>query len=33
MQIKEVDIEKTKLFSIGQQYNSNALVIHGVYKC
>lgn len=30
MQIKEVDIEKTKLFSIGQQYNSNALVIHFV---
>lgn len=30
MNIIEVDVGKTKLFSIGQQYNSNALVIHFV---
>lgn len=30
MNIIEVDVGKTKLFSIGQQYNNNALVIHFV---
>lgn len=30
MQIKEVDLEKTELFSIGQQYSHNVLVIHFV---
>lgn len=30
MNVIEVDVGKTKLFSIGQQYNSNALVIHFV---
>ena len=30
MNIIEVDVEKTKLFSIGQQYNNNALAIHFV---
>lgn len=30
MNIIEVDVGKTRLFSIGQQYNSNALVIHFV---
>ena len=30
MQIKEVDVEKVELFSIGQQYSHNALVIHFV---
>ena len=30
MQIKEVDVEKAELFSIGQQYSHNALVIHFV---
>ena len=30
MNIIEVDVGKTKIFSIGQQYNSNALVIHFV---
>lgn len=30
MNIIEVDLGKTKLFSIGQQYNNNALVIHFV---
>lgn len=30
MNVIEVDLGKTKLFSIGQQYNNNALVIHFV---
>ena len=30
MNVIEVDVGKTKLFSIGQQYNNNALVIHFV---
>ena len=30
MNVIEVDVGKTKLFSIGQQYNKNALVIHFV---
>lgn len=30
MNIIEVDLGKTKLFSVGQQYNNNALVIHFV---
>ena len=30
MQIKEVDVEKVELFSIGQQYSHNTLVIHFV---
>ncbi len=30
MQIKEVDVEKAEIFSIGQQYSHNALVIHFV---
>ena len=30
MQIKEVDLEKTELFSIGRQYSKNVLVIHFV---
>lgn len=30
MQIKEVDVEKVELFSIGQQYSHNALAIHFV---
>ena len=30
MQIKEVDVEKVELFSIGQQYSHNVLVIHFV---
>lgn len=30
MNVIEVDVGKTKLFSIGQQYNRNALVIHFV---
>lgn len=28
MQIKEVDLEKTEIFSIGRQYSNNVLVIH-----
>lgn len=30
MQIKEVDVEKTEIFSIGRQYSHNVLVIHFV---
>lgn len=30
MQIKEVDVEKVELFSVGQQYSHNTLVIHFV---
>ena len=30
MQIKEVDLEKTELFSIGRQYSKNVLAIHFV---
>lgn len=28
MQIKEVDLKKTNMFSIGQQFNNEVLVIH-----
>lgn len=30
MNIIEVDVGKTKIFSIGQQYNNNVLTIHFV---
>lgn len=30
MQIKEVDLEKTEIFSIGRQYSNNVLVVHFV---